>query len=77
MSRDTKKMNIQDQTKLGENIEHVKGVFELVYCALSSENPISSESGVLTVIADAQSRMEEIKKAVDVLTQAAEMEVSA
>jgi ribose 5-phosphate isomerase len=70
MSHDTSKMNMEDQEKLDENIKHIKGVFELVYWALTSETPISSESGVLTVIADAQNRMEEVEKAIDVLTAA-------
>jgi len=70
MSRGTQKIKMEDQDKLGEHIEHIRGVFELLYCALSSKNPISSESGILTVLADAQNRMDAVKEAIDVLTAA-------
>jgi len=64
------KMKIDDQDKLIENIQHVQGIFELLYNAVLSKNPISSEGGILTVVADAQNKMEEIKKSVDILTSA-------
>jgi len=68
MSRDTKILSLKDQEKLDDDIHHVEGVLELILCSLTSENVMDPEPGVLTVIMDAQEKMKEIEKAVDVLT---------
>ena len=67
--RDSSRLSLEDQENLSEKIRHIQGILELIYCALSSENPISSD-GVLTVVMDAQHKMEEIEKAVEVLAAA-------
>jgi len=68
MSKDVKKIDIDEQDKLEDNIYHIEGVLELLYCALSSENPLNPDKNVLTVIMDAQNRMSDIKKAFRIAT---------
>ncbi|MBP7765330.1 MAG: hypothetical protein KA113_09115 [Syntrophaceae bacterium] len=55
-----------DLQHLDDNINHVAGVLELLFCAIASEHPV--EDAVLPVIMDAQERMKEVKAAVDTLT---------
>jgi hypothetical protein len=62
------KLSLDDQQKLDDNITHVQGVLELLFCALSSENPIDPNSGVINVILDAQDRMKRIGNAFSTLT---------
>ncbi|OPY86508.1 MAG: hypothetical protein A4E71_01554 [Smithella sp. PtaU1.Bin162] len=68
MSRNTEKLSLDDSQKLSDNINHVEGVLELLFCAIASEHPV--EDKVLPVIMDAQDRMKEIKEKVDILTTA-------
>ena len=58
------KLNLRNQ--LDNNINHVAGVLELLFCAIASEHPV--EDVVLPVIMDAQERMKEVKKVAEVLT---------
>lgn len=68
MRKTTEKLSLDDSQKLSDNINHVKGVLELLFCAISSEHPI--EDIVLPVIMDAQDKMKEIEEKVDILTAA-------
>jgi len=68
MSRNTEKLSFDDSQKLSDDINHVEGVLELLFCALASEHPV--EDTVLPVIMDAQIRMKDVREKVDILTTA-------
>lgn len=69
MSRDTTKITLEDQNKLNENIRQIEGVLELLLCALASEISFTSNDGVSRVIMDAQDKLREVHKAVELLLE--------
>ncbi len=68
MSKNTEKLSLDGLDDLSDNINYVKGVLELLFCAIASEHPV--EDIVLPVVMDAQGKMKEIEEKVNTLTAA-------
>jgi len=69
MSCDTKKLALDEIDKLNSNVFFVQGVLELLRVATISNNQVEF-GALITVIDETQHKMEEVCKAVEVLTAA-------
>lgn len=60
MSRDIKKLSLDDQNKLHNKIMCVKGVLELIFAGLSGDLGTVNEDSVQLLIMDANSKLDEV-----------------